>query len=77
MKNQTTSSSEASSTPPIPQPPPNGSIDSATLELLASWRLEDATQNPEDVRAAEQELAEFKRAMNENRTRAGEPLLYP
>ena len=76
MKHQATSPGEASSTPPIPEPPKNGSVDSATLELLASWRLEDATQNPEDIRAAEQELAEFKRAMNENRTRAGEPPLY-
>ena len=55
----------------------NGSLDTATLELLASWRLQDATEDPEEIRAAEQELAEFKRAMNENRASAGEPLLYP
>jgi hypothetical protein len=77
MKHRTTSPSEAGSTPTIAQPSTNGSIDRATLELLARWRREDATQNPEDVRAAEQELAEFKKAMNENRTRSGEPLFYP
>ena len=63
--------------PPTAQPSNTGSIDTATLELLASWRAEDATSNPEELRAAEQELADFKKAMNENRARAGEPLLYP
>jgi len=51
-------------------------IDTATLELLRAWRLEDATDNPEEIGTEEQELIEFKRAMNENRTLAGEPLLY-
>jgi hypothetical protein len=51
-------------------------IDTATLELLRAWRLEDATGNPEEIGTDEQELIEFKRAMNENRTLAGEPLLY-
>ena len=51
-------------------------IDTATLELLRAWRLEDATDNPEEIGTEEQELIEFKRAMNLNRTLAGEPLLY-
>jgi hypothetical protein len=54
----------------------NGAVDTATLELLQGWRLQDATDKPEEVRAAEQELTEFKRAMNENRTLAGEPPVY-
>jgi ribosomal protein S12 methylthiotransferase accessory factor YcaO len=57
-------------------PSANSAVDTATLELLQGWRLQDATDNPEEVRAAEQELTEFKRAMNESRTLAGEPLLY-
>jgi len=57
-------------------PSANSAVDTATLELLQGWRLQDATDNPEEVRAAEQELTEFKRAMNENRTLAGAPLLY-
>jgi len=77
MKHQTTSPGEATPAPPIMLPPANGSIDNATLELLASWRVEDATKNAEDVQAAERELAEFKRAMNENRIASGEPVLYP
>ena len=54
-----------------------GSVDTATLELLEAWRLQDATDDPEQLRAAQQELTEFKKAMNENRTLLGEPLLYP
>jgi hypothetical protein len=70
-------------TPSEPPAPPtlrlsgNGSIDTATLELLRRWQIEDATQDVEGIRAAEQEIADFKRAMNENRTTEGEPLLYP
>lgn len=58
-------------------PPPSGSIDTATLNLLAAWRHQDATTDPEQIRAAEEELAEFKKAMNENRKASGEPLLFP
>jgi hypothetical protein len=63
--------------PPGAHPSANGSIDTATLDLLETWRLQDATDDPEQLRAAEQELTEFKKAMNENRTLLGEPLLYP
>lgn len=48
------------SSAPIVQPSVSGSIDYATLELLAAWRVADATDNPDDVQAAEKELAEFK-----------------
>jgi hypothetical protein len=52
-------------------------IDTATLELLAAWRAQDATTNPRLLRAAERELADFQAAMNDNRLRAGEPPLFP
>jgi hypothetical protein len=29
------------------------------------------------IRESDEEVAEFKRAMNENRTAAGEPILFP
>ena len=77
MKQQTTLRGEAIPVPQIAQSSANGSIDNATLELLAKWRLEDATEDPEEIQAAEKELAEFKKAMNDNRARSGEPLLYP
>lgn len=54
-----------------------GSINYELLELLEKWRLEDETDDPEEIRIAEKELAEFKRAMNENRIFSGEPLLFP
>jgi len=71
VKHRTTS--EAACTSPTST---NGSIDTATLEILASWRLEDSKPTPEQIRAAEEELREFKRAMNENRTTVGQPILF-
>ena len=76
MERQTRLSGEMAPAPPMAPSSVNGAIDTATLELLQGWRLQDATGDPEEVRAAEQELTEFKRAMNESRTLAGEPLLY-
>ena len=67
-------------TTPMPPGAPlsaSGSIDTATLELLEAWRFQDATDDPEQLCAAEQELTEFKKTMNENRTLAGDPILYP
>ena len=58
-------------------PPPMGSIDNATLELLAAWRAEDATTDRKKLRQADEEAAEFKRAMNENRAATGARLLFP
>jgi len=49
----------------------------ATLELLRAWREEDETTDPEALREAEAELAEFKEAMNAPRAAAGARLLYP
>jgi hypothetical protein len=61
------------------QPPllPIGSVDTATLELLALWKAQDATTDPEQIRAAEEEVNEFMKAMNENRAATGERLLFP
>ena len=58
-------------------PPPTGSVDTATLELLAAWKAEDATTDPEKLREADQEVAEFKKAMNESRAAAGARLVFP
>src|SRR5437879_658168 len=46
----------------------------AAIALLQSWIDEDATDDPEEIRIAEEEWAAFKRQMNENR--AGEEPLY-
>jgi hypothetical protein len=68
---------ETNPTPPLAPRPNNNPIDMATFELFAKWRAEDATDDPEELRKAERELAEFKKAMNGNRAQAGEPILYP
>ena len=58
-------------------PPAVDMVDTVTLELLASWKAEDATTDPEKLRAADEDVAEFKQAMNENRRAAGERVLFP
>jgi len=48
-----------------------------SIALLRSWLAEEATDDPDEIRRAEEELAEFKRNMNANRAATGERLLYP
>jgi len=47
-----------------PAPPPDNS---ATIALLQQWAQEDATDDPAAIARAEQELAQFKAALNANR----------
>jgi hypothetical protein len=47
------------------------------LMLLVNWLAEDETNNAEEIQTAEQEISDFKGSLNENRTRPGEPLVYP
>lgn len=47
------------------------------MALMRSWLDEDATDDPEEIRAAKEELREFKRNMNQPRKEAGARLLYP
>ena len=77
MKQQITAETNPVRPPTQPSTSTSGPVDTATLELLRSWRLQDATDNPAELRAAEQELIEFKKAMNDSRTASGEPRLYP
>jgi hypothetical protein len=63
--------------PPVTQPWPDHSLDTVTRELLAQGKQQDATDHPAEIRAAEQELAEFKKALHESRVLSGESLLYP
>lgn len=64
---------QPASAPPLPM----GSVDTATLELLAAWKAEDATTDPEKIRAADDEVDAFMKAMNENRAATGKRLLFP
>ena len=63
--------------PASPPAPSFVEIDTATLRLLESWSREDATSDPAEIRDAEVELAEFKKALNQNRVSADETALYP
>jgi hypothetical protein len=47
-----------------PAPPPDNS---GTIALLQRWAREDATDDPVTIARAEQELAQFKAALNANR----------
>ena len=58
-------------------PGATGEVDTETLALLEAWAREDATDDPEKLRAAQNELDEFKKAMNGNRAATGERILYP
>jgi hypothetical protein len=49
----------------------------ASIALLQSWLAEDATNDPEEIRTAQKELDEFKRAINAERARAGARQIYP
>ncbi|MCW3050837.1 MAG: hypothetical protein JWN14_7 [Chthonomonadales bacterium] len=49
----------------------------AALALLDSWISEGLAADPETKRQAEEELAEFKRNMNANRTATGDHPVYP
>jgi len=77
MKHRTASPGEAIPPPRDVQTSGDGSIDTATLELLASWRREDAMEDPVELHAAERELTEFKTAMNRTRSAEGGLPLYP
>ena len=66
-----------------PAPAPNEAkpiIDAenaAAIALLKSWREQDATDDPDELHEAEEELAEFKRNLNTNRAATGERLAFP
>ena len=49
----------------------------ASIALLQSWLEQDATDDPEELCRAQEELDEFKRAINAERERAGARQIYP
>ena len=44
----------------------------AAIDLLQSWMREDATDDPEEIRCAEEEVEQLKRNLNANRAATGE-----
>jgi hypothetical protein len=63
MKQPATSQSSV----PSPLRARSASIDTATLDLLATWRLQDATADPQEILSAEEEVNEVKRVLHANR----------
>ena len=49
----------------------------AAIAFLNRKLEEEATDDPEEIRKAEEDLAEFKRSMNANREATGERIVYP
>jgi hypothetical protein len=49
----------------------------ASIALLESWLAEDATNDPEEIRKAQEDLDEFKQAINAERERGGLRRVYP
>lgn len=46
----------------------------AAIALLSQWIAEDATEDQEEIRKADEEVAELRRNLNANRAAAGERL---
>src|SRR5579884_1290993 len=64
--------------PPLPNIQPGvDEENAAAIALLQSWLEAEATDDPEEIREAKQELEEFKQNLNANRAATGERLLFP
>ena len=54
--------------------------DQATLDLLARWDAEDATNDPNEIASRRKEVDDFKKTINDNRSQAEGPnsrRIYP
>ena len=60
-----------------PATPQIDAKNAAAIALLNRWIAEDATDDPEEIRKAEEEVEEFKRNMNANRAATRERLVFP
>ena len=64
-------STTATETPPV-----ISAKNAAAIATLNQWIAEDATDDPEEIRKADEEVAEFKRNMNANRAATGERQVF-
>jgi hypothetical protein len=62
---------------PTPSAPEISAKNRAAIAMLQGWMAEDATDDPEEIRRAEEELAELKRNLNANRAASAETLVFP
>jgi len=59
---------------------PSSAIDAenqAAIDLLQSWLQQEATDDPEAIRRADEEVEELMRNLNANRAATGERLVFP
>ena len=49
----------------------------AAIALLQSWMVQDATDDPEEIRRADDEFDELRRNLNANRAATGERPVFP
>jgi hypothetical protein len=63
--------------PPTPQVSAHSSIDTATLKLLARLESRGCDEDLVELRQADEEVAAFMKAMNENRAAADVRHLFP
>lgn len=66
--------------PPVPaeaNAPQISAKNAAAIALLQSWIEEDATDDPEELRQADADLAELMQNLNKNRIESGERPLFP
>jgi hypothetical protein len=62
---------------PTQAPPRLDAEQAAAIALLKSYLETEAAADPEEIRVAEEELAELKRSMNANREATAERLVFP
>ena len=61
----------------VNQTPKISAKSAAAIAYLNRRLEEEATDDPEEIRQAEEELAELKRNLNANRAATGERLVFP
>jgi len=49
----------------------------AAIAMFDKWIAEDATDDPEELRKADQEVEELMQSLNRNRVESGERSLFP
>ena len=57
--------------------PPIDAENAAAIALLDFWLQQDATDDPEEIRKADEEFEELRRNLNANRAATGERLVFP
>ncbi len=63
--------------PPVDTATAEFEANAASIALLKSWLSQDDSSDPDEIRHAQDELDQFKQAINAERDRAGARRVYP